>query len=82
MIVGTWNLENLFRWGQDDGPSSQEAYDAKLEELRRVVQTFAMPALHMLADSRQREASVKSLNIFSEEIFFRDVLQPLLAAWS
>ncbi len=37
MIVGTWNLENLFRWGQADGPSSQEAYDAKLEELRRVI---------------------------------------------
>jgi acyl-[acyl-carrier-protein] desaturase len=51
-----------------------------LEELRRVLQTFAMPALHMLADSRQREAEVKSLDIFSEEIFFRDVLQPLLGA--
>ena len=31
MIVGTWNLENLFRWGQADGPSTEEAYDAKLE---------------------------------------------------
>ena len=51
-----------------------------LEELRRVLQTFAMPALHMLADSRQRVAEVKSLNIFSEEIFFQDVLRPLLAA--
>jgi acyl-[acyl-carrier-protein] desaturase len=51
-----------------------------LEELRRVVQTFAMPALHMLADSRQRMAEVKALKIYDEEIFYRDVLRPLLAA--
>ncbi len=51
-----------------------------IEELRRVAQTFAMPALHMLADSRQRVAEVKALNIFSEDIFFRDVLRPLLTA--
>jgi acyl-[acyl-carrier-protein] desaturase len=51
-----------------------------LEELRRVIQTFAMPALHMLADSGQRVAEVKALHIFDEEIFFRDVLRPLLDA--
>jgi acyl-[acyl-carrier-protein] desaturase len=51
-----------------------------IEELRRVVQTFAMPALHLLADSSQRVAEVKALNIFNEEIFFRDVLRPLLTA--
>src|SRR5437588_5579328 len=51
-----------------------------LEELRRVLQTFAMPALHMLADSQQRVAEVKALNIYDEEIFYRDVLRPLLAA--
>jgi len=54
--------------------------DGTLEELRRVVQTFSMPALHMLADCRQRTAEVKSLNIYGEEIFFRDVLRPLLDA--
>ena len=53
---------------------------ATLEELRLVLQTFAMPALHMLADSRQRTAEVKSLNIYNEDIFFRDVLRPVLAA--
>jgi acyl-[acyl-carrier-protein] desaturase len=51
-----------------------------LEELRRVVQTFAMPALHMLADSQQRVAEVKALHIYDEAIFFRDVLRPLLEA--
>jgi acyl-[acyl-carrier-protein] desaturase len=57
-----------------------------LEEFRKVVQSFAMPALHMLADSRQRVAEVKSLNIFDEDIFFRDVIRPLLetlgVSWS
>ena len=51
-----------------------------LEELRRVLHAFAMPALHLLADSRQRVAEVKALEIYNEEIFFRDVLRPLLAA--
>jgi len=51
-----------------------------IEELRRVVQTFAMPALYLLADSSRRVAEVKALNIFNEEIFFRDVLRPLLTA--
>ncbi len=51
-----------------------------LEELRRVLHSFAMPALHMLADSRQRAAAVRSLDIYNEDIFFRDVLRPLLAA--
>jgi acyl-[acyl-carrier-protein] desaturase len=51
-----------------------------LEELRKVLHTFAMPALHLLADSRQRYAAINSLDIFSEEIFFRDVLRPILAA--
>jgi acyl-[acyl-carrier-protein] desaturase len=50
-----------------------------LEELRQVIQTFAMPALHMLADSRQRTAEVNSLNIYNEDIFYRDVLRPMLA---
>lgn len=59
---------------------------ATLEEMRRVVHTFAMPALHMLADSQQRSAKIKALNIYNEEIFYKDVLRPLLdslgIAWS
>jgi acyl-[acyl-carrier-protein] desaturase len=54
--------------------------ESTLEELRQVLHTFAMPALHMLADSQQRAAEVKALAIYSEAIFFRDVLHPLLAA--
>ena len=37
MIVGTWNLENLFRSGADAGPSDDQAHDAKLTELARVI---------------------------------------------
>jgi hypothetical protein len=37
VIVGTWNLENFFRPGADAGPSDEQAYDAKLTELARVI---------------------------------------------
>lgn len=37
MVVGTWNLENLFRPGSDEGPGDDQAYEAKLTELARVI---------------------------------------------
>ncbi|MFN4258609.1 MAG: acyl-ACP desaturase [Gemmataceae bacterium] len=49
-----------------------------LEQLRRVLNNFAMPAIHMLADGRQRIANVKSLHIFDDEIFYKDVYLPIL----
>jgi endonuclease/exonuclease/phosphatase family metal-dependent hydrolase len=39
-IVGTWNLENLFRPG-DDGPSGEEEYDAKLDSLAATITDLA-----------------------------------------
>lgn len=49
-----------------------------LEQLRRVLLDFKMPAVHMLAESRQRVARIKSLGIFNEDIFAREIYQPLL----
>ena len=49
-----------------------------IEELRRVVQTFKMPAVDMLADSRNRVQAIRELKIFDEDIFFTDVVRPLL----
>jgi hypothetical protein len=37
MVVGTWNLENLFRPGTDFGPTDQAAYEAKLTALADVI---------------------------------------------
>ena len=51
-----------------------------LEQLRRVVNTFAMPAVHMLADSRRRVQAVKDLRIFDEDIFITQIYEPVLAA--
>ena len=51
-----------------------------LEQLRRVVNTFAMPAVHMLADSRRRVQAVKDLRIFDEDIFVTQIYEPVLAA--
>ena len=51
-----------------------------LEQLRRVVNTFAMPAVHMLADSRRRVQAVKELRIFDEDLFITQIYEPVLAA--
>jgi acyl-[acyl-carrier-protein] desaturase len=49
-----------------------------IESLRRVMASFSMPALHMLADGPQRKAAVESLHIFDTDIFYKDVLRPVL----
>jgi acyl-[acyl-carrier-protein] desaturase len=51
-----------------------------LEQLRRVLNTFQMPALHMFAESSRRAAAVKELRIFDEDIFLYEVYEPVLAA--
>lgn len=50
-----------------------------LEQMRRVINTFKMPAIHMLADSAKRMRDVQELNIFTEDMFISDVCDPLLA---
>jgi len=51
-----------------------------LEQLRRVMHGFEMPAVHLLADSRQRVAAICALNIFDGQMYIRDVYQPILDA--
>ncbi len=54
--------------------------EATLRQLHRVLHTFAMPAFHLLADSRQRAAVIESLHLFDERTFFEEVYQVMLAA--
>jgi acyl-[acyl-carrier-protein] desaturase len=51
-----------------------------LEQLRRVVNYFAMPAVHMLSDSRRRTEAVKALRIFDYDIYYYQVFEPVVAA--
>jgi acyl-[acyl-carrier-protein] desaturase len=51
-----------------------------LEQLRRVANTFAMPAYNLLVDGQQRAAAVQELHIFDEQMFLYEVLEPCLAA--
>ncbi len=37
MVVGTWNVENLFRPARGEGPRDQQVYEAKLVQLSRVI---------------------------------------------
>jgi acyl-[acyl-carrier-protein] desaturase len=50
-----------------------------LEQLRRVLHNFNMPAVHLLADSARRAARIKALNIFDEQVYMREVYHPILA---
>ena len=49
-----------------------------LEQLRRVLLNFKMPAVYMLAESRERVARIKSLGIFDEDMFASEIYHPLL----
>jgi acyl-[acyl-carrier-protein] desaturase len=53
--------------------------DTTLEELRRVMNDFAMPAIHDLADGRRRVARIQELQIMSQDLYYRDVYRPILA---
>ncbi|HZT82563.1 MAG TPA: acyl-ACP desaturase [Gemmataceae bacterium] len=49
-----------------------------IEQLRRVLNHFQMPAVYALADGRQRVAEVKALRIFEDDIFYQHVYLPIL----
>jgi acyl-[acyl-carrier-protein] desaturase len=49
-----------------------------LEQMRRVMNNFNMPAIYEMADSRRRVAAIKSLKIFDEDIYYREVYLPIL----
>lgn len=52
--------------------------DGTLEHLRRVMHTFDMPALHLLADSSQRIAQIREFRLFDEEQYYLEVYFPIL----
>jgi endonuclease/exonuclease/phosphatase family protein len=45
VVVGTWNLENLFRPGGNGAPSNDAAYQAKLDTLAAVINRLAPDVL-------------------------------------
>jgi acyl-[acyl-carrier-protein] desaturase len=49
-----------------------------LDQIRRVVNTFRMPAVHMLSGSQKRINEVRDLDIFNESIFYINVVEPIL----
>jgi acyl-[acyl-carrier-protein] desaturase len=57
----------------------EENRAATIERIRMVMNTFEMPADHLLADGRRRLAAVKELHIFDERNYLEDVVTPLLS---
>lgn len=52
--------------------------EGTLQALRDVVNDFAMPAVHMLADSSKRVEDVKKLRIFDYDLYYTHVYEPIL----
>ena len=48
--------------------------------MRRVMNNFAMPAIGDFADGQQQIAQIQALDIFSEDIYYREVYLPILAS--
>ena len=53
--------------------------DSTLEQIRRVMNNFAMPVIYGLADGRQRAARIKELEIFDDRQYLYEVYTPILA---
>jgi acyl-[acyl-carrier-protein] desaturase len=52
--------------------------EGTLAQLRRVMNSFAMPAVHLLTNGRQRAARIRELDVFSEEAYYGEVYLPIL----
>jgi acyl-[acyl-carrier-protein] desaturase len=50
-----------------------------LEQMRRVIHSFAMPGLALMADGINRKQAVMDLGLFDDTIFYSDVYLPILA---
>jgi acyl-[acyl-carrier-protein] desaturase len=49
-----------------------------LDQMQRVMNDFAMPAIGDLVDSRKRLAAIHAMEIMSEDIYYREVYLPIL----
>jgi acyl-[acyl-carrier-protein] desaturase len=54
---------------------------AVIEQMRRVMNDFSMPAINdLLDDSKTRIAAIRGLDLFSPDIYFHDVYMPILTS--
>jgi acyl-[acyl-carrier-protein] desaturase len=51
-----------------------------LEQMRRVMNDFEMPAIKDLVEGRRRYNAVRDLELMSEDLYYRDVYLPILAS--
>jgi acyl-[acyl-carrier-protein] desaturase len=52
---------------------------AAIDQMRRVMNEFRMPAIHdLLDDNRRRVAAVRGLELFDADIYYREVYRPVL----
>jgi hypothetical protein len=52
---------------------------AVIEQMRRVMNDFQMPVIHDLLDeSKMRIAAIRELDLFSADVYYREVYMPIL----
>jgi hypothetical protein len=56
----------------------EEDRPGTIEQLRRVLNHFQMPAIYALADGQRRIAAVKALRIMDDALFYQHVYLPIL----
>lgn len=56
----------------------EEDRDATLEAFRKVISGFSMPAVNLFSETSQRQTAVRELNIFNEETYLYEVIEPSL----
>lgn len=56
----------------------EEDRAATIDALRGVIQNFRMPAAELFSESARRQSAVRELEIFNEEIFLYEVIEPSL----
>jgi hypothetical protein len=86
--VMTWNLENLFLPGQDGGPDTEAAFQAKLASLAAVIvvsegaQHLYQLQEHWISHRSTAEALKHERYLYLKRFASSgDMIRPLLAAW-
>src|SRR5262249_4320361 len=57
----------------------KEDRDGTLEDIRKVLEQFRMPAQDLIPDWEHRGKTIVGEKIFSDRIFFKDIMRPILS---
>ena len=74
--VMTWNVENLFDVGDDDGPKTQAQFAAKIESLRAVIDAQQPPTRRHPPNHRQRGGYLRARSRARDRVRYTSARTP------